>query len=290
MALQTQFRLSANAFDRPEPETDEVKTVIFVSTEGTETEPDYFDHLNASLKRKSPFVIHVLKHSRDTSSDPRHVLDLLEECHSIRSGKPFFASKTIKKELRLTEKRILAFFANPDAFSRRDQDEFKIAVAKLGIDVDYYRYLREIGTRRSGSKDRFALVLDRDGKCHDLKTLEEIRDVCREKHFDFCLSNPCFDLWLLLHLECQLTPPLKRKLLANNKISSNNTESSILLSRLAHHGKNIAKPVFEKIYLSKVRHASKRAAKLASDDTDILTNLGTRVPLIVNPLLPWLQA
>lgn len=288
MISQPQFRLSANAFDRPDSETADAKAVIFISSEGTETEPDYFEQLNSHLDRKSPYIIHILKHDRDTMSDPRHVLDLLEECRNIRLGRSFFGIKSKNKELRLTEKLILKFFNNPDAFSKKMQEKFKIAVTKLGIDVDYYRYLREIGTRKNVYNDRFALVIDRDGKCHNLKTLEEIRDICRERNFDFCLSNPCFDLWLILHLEFQLTPLIKRKLLCNNKVSNKNTESSIILSQHAHHAKEISKPIFEKIYLPKVRHASKRAAKLASNDTDILSSLGTRVPLIINRVLHYL--
>ena len=147
MISPPQFRLSANAFDRPDSETAEPKAVIFISSEGTETEPDYFEQLNSYLDRKSPYIIHVLKHVRDTASDPRHVLDLLEECRNIRSGRPFFGIKSNKKEIRLTEKRILEFFSNPDVFSKKEQEEFKIAVTKLGIDVDYYRYLRETGVQ-----------------------------------------------------------------------------------------------------------------------------------------------
>ena len=288
MISQPQFRLSANAFDRPDFETTDAKAVIFISSEGTETEPDYFEQLNSHLDRKSPYIIHVLKHDRDTMSDPRHVLDLLEECRNIRSGRSFFGMKSKNKELRLTEKLILKFFNTPDTFSKKKQEEFKIAVTKLGIDVDYYRYLREIGTRKNGYNDRFALVIDRDGKCHNLKTLEEIRDICRERNFDFCLSNPCFDLWLILHLEFQLKPSIKRKLLCNSKVSNNNTESSIILSQHAHHAKHISKTTFEKIYLPKIRHASKRATRLASSDTDILSNIGTRVPLIIDKVLPYL--
>ena len=288
MGTQNPFRLSAAPFERPEQKTAEAKAVLFVSTERTETEPDYFHHLNASLKRDAPFVIRVLRHSRDTDSDPRHVLDLLEECRAIRSGKPFFDRKTTSKELRLTKNRIRKVFENWDSLSDAERETFRTAVARLGIDVDYYRYLQQIGGSGNDRKDRFAIVIDRDGKCHDLKTLEEIRDICRERGFDFCLSNPCFDLWLLLHLECRLTPQRKRKLLQNNRTSRNNTESGVLLSALAHHSKNITKAVFERTYLPKIRHACKRAAGLATEDGEILHAVGTRAPVIVAPLLEWL--
>ena len=57
MISQPQFRLSADAFDRPDVETTDAKAVIFISSEGTETEPDYFEQLNSHLDRKSPYII-----------------------------------------------------------------------------------------------------------------------------------------------------------------------------------------------------------------------------------------
>lgn len=48
--------------------------------------------------------------------------------------------------------------------------------------------------------DELWLVVDRDR--WDEGMLSRIAKYCQqEKHLSFCLSNPCFELWLLLHLE-----------------------------------------------------------------------------------------
>jgi len=280
------FRLSANAFERPPENVADAKSVIFISAEGTCTEPDYFGFLNDRLSRNCPFVLHALQHKRDTASDPKHVLELLEECRTIRTS--LFAKTVADATQGITEAQVRDFFDHPETLTKSDIKAFRSAVTKMGIDVDYYRHLREIGHPKPDSKDRFVLVLDRDAESHTRETLVEILDACRDKHIEFCLSNPCFDLWLLLHLEVRLTGTVKQKLLANEHVSKTHTYSCNLISQYANHAKSIQKAQFDRIYLPKMRHALKRARTLATSENDVLDQIGTRIPVLINQLLPWL--
>lgn len=283
------FRLSANAFVRPPEDIEDAKSVIFISAEGTCTEPDYFNYFGSCLKRDCPYVLHVLQHDADTTSDPRHVLELIKECRAIRDrGASLFAKDVADATEELTEERVCEFFDHPERFSKADNLAFKSVIVKMGIDVDYYRYLRKFGNPKSDNRDRFVLVIDRDGKSHSRKTLVEIRDVCRNNHIAFCLSNPCFDLWLLLHLEVRLSVDVKRKLLANEYVSNNKTYSGSLISKFAHHGKNIPESTFQRIYLPKTRQALKRVKSLATTEDDVIDNLGTNIHILIDTLLPWL--
>ncbi len=48
--------------------------------------------------------------------------------------------------------------------------------------------------------DEFWLVIDRD-RWHE-RMLSQVAQLCAQNsHLYFCMSNPCFELWLLLHLE-----------------------------------------------------------------------------------------
>ena len=58
------------------------------------------------------------------------------------------------------------------------------------------RYKSKNGIRET---DEFCLVIDRD-RWGDAK-LSEIAQGCDQQQFFLALSNPCFELWLLLHLE-----------------------------------------------------------------------------------------
>ena len=289
MDVPITFRLSSNGFERPKEHIVETKRMIFVSAEGTCTEPDYFNLLNENLKRDCPFKIQVLDHHRDTNSDPKHVLDLLEECREIRThGMSLFARTVAEAEPELTEDRVLHFFEHPETLTETEKACVQIAIIKMGIDADYCRYLQEVGDQKTSGEDRFAIVIDRDSGTHTRDTIIEIRDVCREKHFEFCLSNPCFDLWLLLHLEFRLTTPVKKKLETNAYVSGKNTYSASLVAQHAHHAKSIPEMTFKRLYLPKIRSALKRAAKLATDEDAVIDRLGTRVPVLIQDLTRWL--
>ena len=48
--------------------------------------------------------------------------------------------------------------------------------------------------------DELWLVIDRD-RWHE-RMLSQVAQLCTQNtHLNFCMSNPCFELWLLLHLE-----------------------------------------------------------------------------------------
>lgn len=289
MPFENPFRLSSNAFTRPPENIKNAKSIIFISAEGTCTEPDYFEHLNSHLKRDCPYVLHVLHHDHDTKSDPRNVLALLEQCSAIRAnGASLFAKSVADTADSLTEQSIHEFFDHPETLSKAKRIAINSAIVKMGIDIDYCRFLREIGDPKSASADCFVLVIDRDKENHNRKTLVEIRDVCRKNGFDFCLSNPCFDIWLLLHLEVRLSANVKQNLLANRHVSEDNTYSSKLLSDYAHHGKSIGECKFVKTYLPKIRHALGRARRLSTSEDSVIDNLGTRVPILMDKVLRWL--
>lgn len=283
------FRLNADNFVRPDLKKAEAKSIIFIASEGTETEPDYFNHLNEYLLSQHPecpFRLQPLRHDQDTDSDPRHVLELLETCNDLRQGRPLLTESKIAK--RLDEKLLRQYFEQPLTLSRAKRDAIESAITKLGINVSYFRFLKEIGGKSMLGTDRFAIVIDRDRGCHKIQTLIDIRNACRKKHFAFCLSNPCFDLWLLLHLNFKLTASSRQKLLANRHTSSSNTYSSVQVARLAHHTKSIGASTFNTLYLPKIRTAVKRAQSLGTTDNTILTRIGSMVPTLLEPLTQWL--
>ncbi len=66
--------------------------------------------------------------------------------------------------------------------------------------------------------DELWLVIDRD-RWHE-KMLSQVAQLCAQNsHLYFCMSNPCFELWLLLHLEDirQYDEETSAKLKANRK-------------------------------------------------------------------------
>ncbi|WP_422451131.1 MULTISPECIES: RloB domain-containing protein [unclassified Endozoicomonas] len=50
-----------------------------------------------------------------------------------------------------------------------------------------------------GTHDELCLVIDRDQQAWEEKAISEIAKACDQKQYLLALSNPAFDLWLLLH-------------------------------------------------------------------------------------------
>ncbi|WP_276328510.1 RloB family protein [Endozoicomonas acroporae] len=77
-------------------------------------------------------------------------------------------------------------------------------------------YKKEFGI---GTHDELCLVIDRDQQAWEEKAISEIAKACDQKQYLLALSNPAFDLWLLLHhLDVYaLTQDEQEQLYANKK-------------------------------------------------------------------------
>ncbi len=283
------FRLSGNAFERPAQEVLDEKRVIFISTEGTRSEPRYFRFLDEFIHDHypdAPYILRVLEHNRDQASTPMHVLALLDECKSIVTQNYPFPDL---EEIDLSEDDLSRYYAHPEDFSKVKQKEIWGKLLKAGINIDYYRSLKAIAHLDG---DKFVVVMDRDAKSHSRETLEEIAQICtnrKDEGFEFYLSNPCFELWLLLHFQdvSSLSVKQQESLLQNTRISTLHTFISQQLSALGHHQKRITKAAFYAHYMPKISTAFIHASRLAHSAETTLDNIGTNLPDLISPLAPW---
>ncbi len=84
--------------------------------------------------------------------------------------------------------------------------------------------------------DELWLLIDRDHRKNDVekRKIADIQQLCKQKGYKFCLSTPCFELWLLLHL----TPlnnydaATQQAFLENAKVNKNRTHIEKELSDL----------------------------------------------------------
>lgn len=61
------------------------------------------------------------------------------------------------------------------------------------------RLHKEATEYQFGEGDQFWLVIDKDRWTDD--TLREVISMCEDENYQVALSNPCFELWLLLHFK-----------------------------------------------------------------------------------------
>lgn len=93
----------------------------------------------------------------------------------------------------------------------------------VNIVEDISEIIKNGGLAYEEGFDQICLIVDRD-KDSFVSTFENnqykyVLDKCREMGFQFCVTNPCFEFWLLLHFD-EVFSLDKEKLLDNPKVTS----------------------------------------------------------------------
>jgi hypothetical protein len=141
------------------------------------------------------------------------------------------------------------------------------------------RMLDEFSARfRLRDGDTLWLVMDRDQQSWKPQTLSEVATACVQRDYRLALSNPCFELWLLLHFEDVPSHPTERRdeLLANK---------DHLLKGLVAERRRSAPEALD-VLGAEAPMAISRARLLDSSPEDRWPQeLGTRVYLLLEHLL-----
>lgn len=135
--------------------------------------------------------------------------------------------------------------------------------------------------------DELWMVIDRDYQSWEIEMIKSVAQICHQKRgYYLAVSNPAFELWLLLHLvDCsELTQQEKEDLFRNAKVTRNKTYSKKMLSDLLG-GFNEAKYDADN-FVPKVEEAIKNAIILDVNPRTRWPNyLATRVYKLVQNII-----
>ena len=136
-------------------------------------------------------------------------------------------------------------------------------------------------------EDELWMVIDRDYQSWEIEMIRSVAQICHQKKgYYLALSNPAFELWLLLHLvDCtKLSQNEKDNLFRNAKVSTSKTYSKKMLSDLLGGFKESKYDPYPLI--SNVDDAIQNAIKLdVNPRTRWPDYLGTRVYKLVQNIL-----
>ncbi len=128
------------------------------------------------------------------------------------------------------------------------------------------------------------MVVDRDIQNIGESQLKNIINQCQERGYNLAVSNPTFEFWLLLHL-IDIDDYNKAELLENKKERTKSRKRYIdmRLSELldGYRKKNIK----FKDFAQGINKAIEQAKKLPTDNSKLLSELGTSVCLLVEKLV-----
>lgn len=137
-----------------------------------------------------------------------------------------------------------------------------------------------------GERDELWMIIDRD---KNGKNIEKFYQKClSEKNFYFSLSNPCFELWLLLHIKdmSEFTTDEQQKILDNKKITKRvkRTYLKKLLSGILADGYNESNLRPER-FLPTIEIAMQRAKGLNKPEDNYPSGLGTDIYKLIEKLI-----
>lgn len=134
--------------------------------------------------------------------------------------------------------------------------------------------------------DELWMVIDRDKQSWSTQQIAEVARLCVQKRYGFALSNPCFELWLLLHRKDinEYSSAVKEELLENLKTGNRGRIEIELLAICGTYNKS---NLNVEDYLPYVDIAIQRAEALTQNIRERWPDyLGTHVYKIVRKLMP----
>lgn len=290
----------------------EPKKKYFFVFEGTETEEIYFDSVKDYFSNQLiDFVTLIRNTSENGFSNPAKMLDMIlnnleehkSEKYSYRSVIDWIINyikeeklvnlkvqdlsqklegicckeftkdlnKTIpKKDLRNVHKTLL------EKLSELVKCEFR----KITIDM-IEEIIRTNEITYAHGFDNIVMIVDRDKNSFTAKQYEELISSCSKNGFRLCVTNPCFEFWLLMHFDINRRFD-KNKMLKNEKISSDVTYCHDVL-------RNIFKGYHKNSYdasvlMPKIPKAIKNEMNYCEDSIGLKTKIGSNIGLLLKDL------
>ena len=195
--------------------SDEARKKYFLVYEGADTEVIYFDAICALREDIgiSPLIelIPIIRSfSEEGWSNPKKILDrVIENLQEICSEQLQKSLYDKVDDIENSCKKVL--------------DALKNQYEVVNIVGDISGIIREGGLTYEEGFDQICLIVDRDRESFLSKPennqYKYVLDKCREMNFFFCVTNPCFEFWLLLHFD-EVFKLDKEKLLENPRVTS----------------------------------------------------------------------
>ena len=136
--------------------------------------------------------------------------------------------------------------------------------------------------------DEFWLIIDRDDweEIHNHNFDKLVEDCKKENNFFLAMSNPCFEIWLILHLKDinEFDEEEKTKIMSNEKVSNKKNYIDKVLSDIL--GIRYNKRPNPRIFLPLTKTAINRAKALDLEKHDYPQKIGTHVYKLIEKLIP----
>jgi hypothetical protein len=212
----------------------------------------------------------------------------------IRNGGHLYAEKlfVLSYEGTVTEKKYFQDFRDSEYFNNSGLIEIVPLKRPKGKGSDPFsvKKLLHWAKKEYGFKmsDEFWLIVDRDDweSIHKLSFDELVVECKKENNFYLAMSNPCFEIWLVLHLKdlSEFSKEEQALIFENAKIGNKN-HIDILVAQLQGGDRGYNKIPNPNLYLPLTKTAIQRAKSIDNLEDDYPKSIGTHVYKLIEKLI-----
>lgn len=278
----------------------EYKPKYFIASEGSSSEPMYFEGLNKSILSENVSIINILRdYATISNSHPTFITNMLKEfilnvtTYEITVGE--IKNKILNcihdNDMNIDSDKIFNeldnIYKHNDKYriKKSDLSNLFLKLFKGNIYEDlvenFSLYFEAQNTTYSPEKDSLNMVVDRDKQNFKEEQYDKVLEFCEKYNVNLYVSNPTFEFWLLLHFE-EVVKEDNTAMYENKPVN----RSRRYLEKRLHDicGYKKSKLNF-KIFEANIGDAIKRE-KLFTEDVKLLKdNLGSNVGILIGQML-----
>lgn len=276
----------------------------FLIYEGESTEPVYFDGIVVNRSKlalnQSLSIISVLRSIEDLSnSHPKYAIkmaneimissseDIITKENLLKSIKDYLIANNIEDNELLIEQA--EDYINNYAADEINYSEIRNIVVdiykdevfdKLADNISNYLEMQKNILDYNPEIDVINLVVDRDKGNFKEEQYNNLIKECNDKSIKLYVSNPCFEVWLLMHFD-EFEKLDFNKLLENKRVNSNKNSRKYadkMLSEIIGYDKSNLN--FDD-FIDKIDSAIEREKKYCEDVTELKDNIGSNVGILI---------
>ena len=268
----------------------EAKRKLYLATEGL-TELHYFESFNTKYSSTLLIEIHSLERLDSSKSNPKTITQML---HNLD-----FCSKTLTEDEKEQIQTIIKDMNGNDETSFDSHKQaieailgearFNLFYSEKARDLASYQLLLDMSYIEEG--DSIGIIIDRDKHSFTEEQFDYVESVCKSNNYLLGITNPCFELYLLLHLKDVCTLNLN-EIKDNKKTGDDTYMTSCLKSSLQGstcENKNYEKSNYDSQFLVGLYSEAKNnfeKSNLKSDIRELKDNVGTSIFSILDTFCP----
>jgi len=270
---------------------------VIIASEGSSSEPRYFEGLNKSVLTENIEIINLYRdYALRDSSHPSFIVAMYQEFLINNDNK--VSIKEIKNKINNYNKdnggsikideiinNINNSYKDNDIIEFAELENFLFTILKKEIYEDFVtnftKYFDSQNITYSKETDSINMVIDRDKDNFFSEQYRQVSSFCKKNEINLYVSNPNFEFWLLLHFK-GIKDIDKEKCFLNPKVTNKKRYLEQVLKEICNYNKR--KLDFGK-FEPYIKNAIENEKQFCENVDGLENNLGSNVGLLMNKII-----